>query len=151
MVGIYCSVWYVVCVFCFLMIRRPPISTRTDTLFPYTTLFRSFVNVAGTQAHIDAFLLAFDVEAAGAGQARGQRLGAAHAAEPGGEDPSPFEAAAVMLAAHLAEGLVGAPHGALAADGDPAARGSLALPHKSGRASCGEKWGHDVDFSGVAG
>src|SRR3546814_4928072 len=25
------------------MIRRPPISTRTDTLFPYTTLFRSFV------------------------------------------------------------------------------------------------------------
>src|SRR3546814_1476344 len=23
------------------MIRRPPISTRTDTLFPYTTLFRS--------------------------------------------------------------------------------------------------------------
>src|SRR3546814_3850407 len=30
----------VVCV-CFLMIRRPPRSTRTDTLFPYTTLFRS--------------------------------------------------------------------------------------------------------------
>src|SRR3546814_1806509 len=26
----------------FLMIRRPPGSTRTDTLFPYTTLFRSF-------------------------------------------------------------------------------------------------------------
>src|SRR3546814_14152270 len=25
----------------FLMIRRPPIATRTDTLFPYTTLFRS--------------------------------------------------------------------------------------------------------------
>src|SRR3546814_11326736 len=30
----------VVCFF-FLMIRRPPRSTRTDTLFPYTTLFRS--------------------------------------------------------------------------------------------------------------
>src|SRR3546814_21004903 len=32
------------CVLCFvffLMIRRPPRSTRTDTLFPYTTLFRS--------------------------------------------------------------------------------------------------------------
>src|SRR3546814_19897159 len=28
-------------VFCFLMRRRPPRSTRTDTLFPYTTLFRS--------------------------------------------------------------------------------------------------------------
>src|SRR3546814_9130844 len=28
-------------VFFFVMIRRPPRSTRTDTLFPYTTLFRS--------------------------------------------------------------------------------------------------------------
>src|SRR3546814_12571404 len=27
--------------FFFLIIRRPPISTRTDTLFPYTSLFRS--------------------------------------------------------------------------------------------------------------
>src|SRR3546814_20557833 len=36
-VGIIC----VVCLFFFLMIRRPPRSTRTDTLFPYTTLFRS--------------------------------------------------------------------------------------------------------------
>src|SRR3546814_3114595 len=26
------------------MIRRPPRSTRTDTLFPYTTLFRSFMD-----------------------------------------------------------------------------------------------------------
>src|SRR3546814_17449548 len=37
----------------FLMIRRPPRSTRTDTLFPYTTLFRSssnhtFYDVDGT-------------------------------------------------------------------------------------------------------
>src|SRR3546814_14089013 len=29
--------------FFILMIRRPPISTRTDTLFPYTTLFRSLL------------------------------------------------------------------------------------------------------------
>src|SRR3546814_18159598 len=29
------------CFMFFLMIRRPPRSTRTDTLFPYTTLFRS--------------------------------------------------------------------------------------------------------------
>src|SRR3546814_13227839 len=29
------------CLVFFLMIRRPPRSTRTDTLFPYTTLFRS--------------------------------------------------------------------------------------------------------------
>src|SRR3546814_20014277 len=32
---------YSVSSFFFLMIRRPPRSTRTDTLFPYTTLFRS--------------------------------------------------------------------------------------------------------------
>src|SRR3546814_11648920 len=32
--------------FFFLMIRRPPRSTRTDTLFPYTTLFRSPVSMA---------------------------------------------------------------------------------------------------------
>src|SRR3546814_12726919 len=35
------------CLFClvfFLIIRRPPRSTRTDTLFPYTTLFRSLPN-----------------------------------------------------------------------------------------------------------
>src|SRR3546814_2190663 len=36
MVHILCA-----CLFFFLMIRRPPRSTRTDTLFPYTTLFRS--------------------------------------------------------------------------------------------------------------
>src|SRR3546814_17360360 len=31
----------VIC-FVFLLLRRPPRSTRTDTLFPYTTLFRSW-------------------------------------------------------------------------------------------------------------
>src|SRR3546814_5175698 len=34
--------WLFVVVF-FLLVRRPPRSTRTDTLFPYTTLFRSGV------------------------------------------------------------------------------------------------------------
>src|SRR3546814_19183485 len=40
----YCLVSLQLCLimsFFFLMIRRPPRSTRTDTLFPYTTLFRS--------------------------------------------------------------------------------------------------------------
>src|SRR3546814_15636742 len=32
---------YLCCILLYLMIRRPPRSTRTDTLFPYTTLFRS--------------------------------------------------------------------------------------------------------------
>src|SRR3546814_2067262 len=37
-----------ICIFLlfFLMIRRPPRSTRTDTLFPYTTLFRSLLRDA---------------------------------------------------------------------------------------------------------
>src|SRR3546814_5457079 len=32
------------------MIRRPPRSTRTDTLFPYTTLFRSVIETEGDDA-----------------------------------------------------------------------------------------------------
>src|SRR3546814_12734111 len=54
------------------MIRRPPRSTRTDTLFPYTTLFRSLlirVDLAG--AGIDAQIHAVAVCAL--------RLGAPHA------------------------------------------------------------------------
>src|SRR3546814_18942847 len=39
--GCMCVVRSTVVHFFFLMIRRPPRSTRTDTLFPYTTLFRS--------------------------------------------------------------------------------------------------------------
>src|SRR3546814_19753916 len=35
------------------MIRRPPRSTRTDTLFPYTTLFRSSSVVLGTAKVVD--------------------------------------------------------------------------------------------------
>src|SRR3546814_2665066 len=42
------------------MIRRPPRSTRTDTLFPYTTLFRSMPGVASVKPfnreEIGAFL-----------------------------------------------------------------------------------------------
>src|SRR3546814_18132610 len=52
-------------VFLFLFIRRPPIATRTDTLVPYTTLFRSagksgrlvvsaFIATAFAQDHADA-------------------------------------------------------------------------------------------------
>src|SRR3546814_5953137 len=34
------------------MIRRPPRSTRTDTLFPYTTLFRSWRAIASTRLRV---------------------------------------------------------------------------------------------------
>src|SRR3546814_19718165 len=48
---------YVSYLLCFSMLRRPPRSTRTDTLFPYTTLFRSFeivgFLVGGAAEHLD--------------------------------------------------------------------------------------------------
>src|SRR3546814_11459591 len=43
----FCTSMYFICFF--LMIRRPPRSTRTDTLFPYTTLFRSYRKVRRLQ------------------------------------------------------------------------------------------------------
>src|SRR3546814_8408751 len=55
--------------FFFLMIRRPPRSTRTDTLFPYTTLFRS-ISAHGVErriahSHILARAVGLDVHGAG--------------------------------------------------------------------------------------
>src|SRR3546814_16724609 len=47
--------------FFFLMIRRPPRSTRTDTLFPYTTLFRSLSRIwsrLAAQRGLRRFLIA---------------------------------------------------------------------------------------------
>src|SRR3546814_11926378 len=48
--------------FFFLMIRRPPRSTRTDTLFPYTTLFRS-VPMAALSAFSTSALAKVGIEA----------------------------------------------------------------------------------------
>src|SRR3546814_15545903 len=42
--------------FFFLMIRRPPRFTRTDTLFPYTTLFRSQAEHVGTRMMWDTIV-----------------------------------------------------------------------------------------------
>src|SRR3546814_16910060 len=68
------------------MIRRPPRSTRTDTLFPYTTLFRSAAAAAGgvgrdrggraVAAGCARFALAFPRRArrAAAGQRRGRGM-----------------------------------------------------------------------------
>src|SRR3546814_18039634 len=55
--------------FFFLMIRRPPISTRTDTLFPYTTLFRS----PGSRAASGAAATAIEAAAARSGYAGAAR------------------------------------------------------------------------------
>src|SRR3546814_11746930 len=60
-----CLVFYI----CFLMIRRPPRSTRTDTLFPYTTLFRSGATLCksfcGTRTFVDVEVVEDDDVAAG--------------------------------------------------------------------------------------
>src|SRR3546814_10497665 len=87
------------------MIRRPPRSTRTDTLFPYTTLFRSGLGVGEGLDSVD--------------------LGRLHAADPGlvigreGDDARLDQVDLVQLVARLA-GLraVGKLPGAVA-DGDP--------------------------------
>src|SRR3546814_16098317 len=52
-------------VFFFLMIRRPPRSTRTDTLFPYTTLFRSSEKAACATATCRALKRRFSRDARG--------------------------------------------------------------------------------------
>src|SRR3546814_10743926 len=52
------------------MIRRPPRSTRTDTLFPYTTLFRSAVgrrDIALRPEHLGHALAVIDVHLAAEG------------------------------------------------------------------------------------
>src|SRR3546814_17419070 len=47
--------------FFFLMIRRPPRSTRTDTLFPYTTLFRSLDSLIDALTNL-GFLIGLGVK-----------------------------------------------------------------------------------------
>src|SRR3546814_19946387 len=48
------------------MIRRPPRSTRTDTLFPYTTLFRSEISGAADGHQIGGAVLADGIDRHGA-------------------------------------------------------------------------------------
>src|SRR3546814_2949756 len=49
----------------FLMIRRPPRSTRTDTLFPYTTLFRSDHHTPAAAIQLHVALVVMILQAAG--------------------------------------------------------------------------------------
>src|SRR3546814_11805100 len=68
-------VFFFLLLFFFLMIRQPPRSTRTDTLFPYTTLFRSALAVAHAAAG-----LALGQRQAGVEQVDQEGLAAADAA-----------------------------------------------------------------------
>src|SRR3546814_12816606 len=87
--------------FCFfLMIRRPPRSTRTDTLFPYTTLFRSRATVAPP-----GVVLAFRVERAVGvdppAHARGRAVASAVVADPAVEPGALGRQAAGVLLVRL--------------------------------------------------
>src|SRR3546814_16011101 len=109
------------------MIRRPPRSTRTDTLFPYTTLFRSFLAVGrGEKAvvarRIDAVRALEDrlggfrpyrrvpnirprgrlqqTECIIVGPAGARRIGQALVALPPPQKPGPFATLAPVLLFH---------------------------------------------------
>src|SRR3546814_17870302 len=78
------------------MIRRPPRSTRTDTLFPYTTLFRS-LHTRGPDGGASAASTAFrrepdrDIEVRRAPDAPGRRNGVARGTRdrtPGAVEPA---------------------------------------------------------------
>src|SRR3546814_18329311 len=62
------------------MIRRPPRSTRTDTLFPYTTLFRSVGRALGSDAETREIGAGLARQDAHRGHRRMAALGGAHAA-----------------------------------------------------------------------
>jgi hypothetical protein len=85
------------------------------------------VQIAGAQPHLDPRGLALDGQARGPGHHRRQGLGPAHAAQARRQQPLAGQVAAMVLAAHLDEGLVGALHDALGADIDPRAGGHLAV------------------------
>src|SRR3546814_9559785 len=67
------------------MLRRPPRSTRTDTLFPDTTLFRSAFNLAMAVpvAHHDAVEAQFAAQQPGQQRAVSMHLGAVDRIEAG--------------------------------------------------------------------
>src|SRR3546814_13355832 len=97
------SLRFVVLCFFFLMIRRPPRSTRTDTLFPYTTLFRSIaIGQLGVAERLIFRLACDDVDQPGAGVAAeelalwsAQQLYALHLAEFGESPAGPAPLTAV--------------------------------------------------------
>ena len=90
-----------------------------------------FVHIPGLDAHIDARLLAFDIERAGTGHAGGQGLRTAHAAQTGGQNPFSGEIAGIVLTPHLNEGFKRALHDALRTDVYPRTGGHLAVHHQT--------------------
>src|SRR3546814_12785722 len=118
------------------MIRRPPSSTRTDTLFPDTTLFRSFA-LPGGYVYITRGLLALSENEAEVAGVLGHEIGhvtARHTAERYGQ----------TMAAHIA----GLGLGVLL--GGEAAQPGGVRGNPNGRAQSSERVGQCGEISVVA-
>ena len=96
------------------------------------------VHVGGLDTTLDAVRVDLDAERDAAGHGDGQRLGAAHTAEPGRQDEPPGKVGAVVLLTGGREGLVGALQDALRTDVDPAAGGHLPVHGKAERVEAPE-------------
>src|SRR5205823_9156272 len=86
----------------------------------------AFLEITVLQAPLNAFLVDLDAEDRGVRHAPGERLRAAHAAEPRGENEAPAELALEMFLGDARENFVGALDHALRADVLPVARGEPA-------------------------
>ncbi len=89
------------------------------------------IEVTGAKPEVDRRLPALDRQRRRARQGRGQGLRAAHAAEPGRQDPAPRQRSAVVAPPGLDERFVGALHDALRADVDPGPGRHLAVHHQA--------------------
>src|SRR3546814_18792636 len=130
------------------MIRRPPVSTRTDTLFPYTTLFRSLERQLLDLVEVDAPVVPAHAVLHGVEPLAGEvRLGAVGEMTAGGER-------------HAEDGIAGLQQGEQDAliglrarmrlHVDELAVEKLARAREIGRASCRERVCQYVLISGVA-
>src|SRR3546814_4208864 len=124
--------------FVLLMVRRPPRSTRTDTLFPYTTLFRSFF-AAPRPPRLLALVQ------------KPLRIQGRHAAEAGRSDRLP-----VMLVGHVAGGEHALDRSLGGAAAQPGADLQVAVVHRQlaleqagvGRMADGDEEAVHVDLAG---
>src|SRR3546814_21095873 len=105
------------------MIRRPPRSTRTDTLFPYTTLFRSRYESLYAKDEISQQTL---------DQVRTTARALKAQADQAAAQPTPVQTTTEQLGANRAQ--LADAHAAVAQPPAP-----LAPPTPIGRASCGAR------------
>src|SRR3546814_12696858 len=93
----FCHIFVAYQLFFFLMIRPPPRSTRTDTLFPYTTLFRSDV-----RNPVVADLMIVETRQEGVGAARRLQVDVAELLRIGAAEIIDVDQIAIGVLAHRA-------------------------------------------------